>query len=266
MHAGPLAAVKHDHELNRRTYSSPDVVLSFALRRTLQAPEARICEILAPRLPHMTMLDVGVGGGRTTHHFLPRVREYLAVDYSARMIWACRRNFPHKSDAFQVADARAMPEFADGRFDFVLYSYNGIDYMGHEDRLRALAEIRRILRPGGVFCFSSHNLQSVRSGGWPRFSWKLLEYLGRLKFWLFLRLFNRRALSEQLHHAPYLVLRDLPRALTYYATPAEQLRQLHEAGFRSVRIFGLHSGAELADLEAAERTVDPWLYYLCEAP
>lgn len=259
------AAAKPDHELNRRTYNSPDVVLSFALRRALQAPEARICTVLAPRLHQMNMLDIGVGGGRTTHHFIERVREYVAIDYCPRMVWACQRKFPNQRDSFVVGDARSMPEFSDQRFDFVLYSYNGIDYMGHQDRLRAFSEIRRVLRAGGFFCLSSHNLHAVPLGGWPRFTWNPLVFLQALKHRMLLGVLNDRGLFQRLQHERHAVIRDMPRTLTYYVAPTEQVRQLTEAGFRSVQIFSLSSGDQLADASEAERTPDPWLYYLCEA-
>ena len=51
-----------------------------------------------------------------------------------------------------------MKLFEDSSFDFILFSFNGIDYMNHDERIRTLREIRRILKTGGYFCFSTHNL------------------------------------------------------------------------------------------------------------
>ena len=51
-----------------------------------------------------------------------------------------------------------MKLFKDNSFDFVLFSYNGVDYVDHADGLAILREIRRLIRPGGYFCFSTHNL------------------------------------------------------------------------------------------------------------
>ena len=65
-----------------------------------------------------------------------------------------------KSEAGK-ADARDLSAFADESFDFVLFSYNGLDCVGHADRLQVLAEVHRVVRPGGVFMFSSHNIDWV---------------------------------------------------------------------------------------------------------
>ena len=75
----------------------------------------------------MKMLDIGVGGGRTTLHFAPLVKEYVGIDYSQNMIKACQERFAQVS--FQTADARSMGIFKDSTFDFILFSYNGIDYI-----------------------------------------------------------------------------------------------------------------------------------------
>ncbi len=266
MHRTSLVRSGVDIDLNHRTYNSPDVVLSFVLRRALQAPEARIRSLLAHRLGQMTMLDVGVGGGRTTRHFIGAVSEYVAIDYSPRMVWACRRRFSQRRDSFLVGDARAMDLFPAGRFDFVLYSYNGIDYMDHGDRMRALAEIRRVTRSGGVVCLSSHNLRAVPASRWPPFTWNPLAYLGALKHRLLLRMLNKPEVLKTLAERSHQIIRDLPRTRTYYVSPVEQLRQLKAAGFSNVRIFGLRQGEEIGDVAQAERLPDPWLHYLCDAP
>ena len=46
---------------------------------------------------------------------------------------------------------------ADNSYDFVLFSYNGIDHLELPERERALSEMKRVLRPGGIMAFSSHN-------------------------------------------------------------------------------------------------------------
>jgi ubiquinone/menaquinone biosynthesis C-methylase UbiE len=64
----------------------------------------------------MNMLDIGVGGGRTTKYFFPLAKEYVGIDYSPEMIQACKKKFPELR--FEVADVRNLSLFGDGHFDF----------------------------------------------------------------------------------------------------------------------------------------------------
>jgi ubiquinone/menaquinone biosynthesis C-methylase UbiE len=147
---------------NKRIYESKSLVRYYSNEILLQKPEQTILNFLNDRLKNIRMLDIGVGGGRTTYHFAKKTKEYIAIDYSENMIKACKerfQNFP-RSISFKVCDVRSMGIFENGYFDFLLFSFNGIDYVSHEDRLKALKEVRRIGRSGGYFCFSTHNLNS----------------------------------------------------------------------------------------------------------
>ena len=55
-----------------------------------------------------------------------------------------RRAFPDRE--ILQADARNLP-FERGTFSFVLFSFNGIDYVAPRDRARVLGEVRRVLAP-----------------------------------------------------------------------------------------------------------------------
>ena len=155
-----LSFVKHSKEVvkqivtpniitsnnNKIVYESEDVVRFYVDQNDLQKPEATILEEFRNRLPNMSMLDIGVGAGRTTIHFALLAKEYLGIDYSSRMINACLKKFgdyPEKI-SFLTSDARTMKLFKNNSFDFVLFSFNGIDYVDHEDRIGTLREIRRI--------------------------------------------------------------------------------------------------------------------------
>ena len=51
---------------NKEHYDAEDVVRVFSERKELQKPEATILRDLRDKLKNMKMLDIGVGGGRTT--------------------------------------------------------------------------------------------------------------------------------------------------------------------------------------------------------
>jgi ubiquinone/menaquinone biosynthesis C-methylase UbiE len=243
-----------DFALNERTWNAPEVVTAFARRSSLQPAEAVILALLDGELPKSSVLDIGVGGGRTSVYLLPRARAYRAIDSSPGMIAACRQRFPEQRQLFQVGDARRLGDHTDGAYDIVLFSFNGIDYVSHGDRLVALGEIRRVTRRGGWFCMSSHNLGVIDVRLPPKpFT---LEALSRA---ITLRLLNLR--QNWSRRSRYLIVRDMLRTLTYHVSPSEQVRQLAAAGFSSVEIVDGRGGR--ISVRAAERCKDPWLYYLC---
>lgn len=251
-----------DNLRNHTVYQRRDVVAFYERSAELQPPERTILEELRPRLGEMRMLDLGVGGGRTTMHFAPLVREYVGIDYSQAMVDACaRRAASLGSRASQVkvvhGDARALGEIGTG-FDLVLFSHNGIDYVEHDDRMRVLESVRSVLAPGGIFVFSTHNIASagsLYSFRWPRLVRPVL-----------VRLLN--GAPSRFAALPHAAINDGAfgfRARTYYVRASEQIRRLETLGFEGIRTFALQGGNEI-DPAAAEASVDPWLTYLCTAP
>lgn len=212
------------------------------------------------------MLDVGVGGGRTTEKFAALVEGYVGVDYSEAMVAACRERFASKLDVleFRLADICSMPFFPDASFEFVLFSYNGLDYMSLDSRRKALTEIHRVVREGGYFAFSSHNLNNLRY---------------RLR-WLFDPKHPKTSISRLLwilnFWRPNPDVRDLrvlrsieviDGALNYslrtrYQDPQAQLEELLDVGFRNVRAFRLADGRQISGEELQTNRED-WVYY-CE--
>jgi SAM-dependent methyltransferase len=86
------------------------------------------------------VLDLGCGGG---WRLFKTVGPVVGVDLSHGSLAAARAIY----DEVALARLDALP-FADGAFDFVVSS----DVLGHvrvEDKDAVLAEIRRVLRPGG---------------------------------------------------------------------------------------------------------------------
>lgn len=256
------------NQLNAATWLDPRLVAFYAAEPRLQAPESRILQELRPRMAGWSMLDIGVGGGRTTRHFAPAVGDYTAVDISPSMVEHCRREWRSPHCRFEVADVRDLSAFRASGFDFVLFSFNGLDYLGHEDRLRALQEIRAVCRPGALFCFSTHNIQAL--GHLMRlraqFRRNPASLPRNLRNWLHWRLRHARHVAEvAAQRRDWAIVNDGAhdcRLETYYVRPAEQLAQLAPA-FSETRVFS-HAGEELGP-EQLESTGDDWLYFLCRA-
>jgi ubiquinone/menaquinone biosynthesis C-methylase UbiE len=101
------------------------------------------------------ILDVGVGCGRTLPLLRALSSDYVAIDYTPEMVDVCQRRFPGAN--VLLADARDLSRFDDGAFALVSFSLNGIDAVDHEDRAKIVAEVFRVLQPGGAFQYSTHN-------------------------------------------------------------------------------------------------------------
>lgn len=253
---------------NKNVYESGDLARQYSLEQELQPPELTILDVMKEHLNGARMLDVGVGGGRTTVHFAPLVETYVGVDYSEQMIAVCRKRFreiPNRL-TFKVADVRSLSIFPDNSFDFVLFSYNGLDYIPHESRSRALREIRRVLIHGGYFVFSTHNLNNLHERLRPKVALKPRLLASRL-FWACRFLFNN---PELLSHwkTGYVEVYDGAlgyRLRTHYINPEGAVEELLQSGFRDVRIFRLATGQPILDPEEIRVNTDDWLYYLSTA-
>lgn len=251
----------------KRTYESEKVVKFYTTLEHLQKPEQTIFKILEDRLPYWKMLDVGVGGGRTTRHFAPLVAEYVGVDYAANMVKVCEEIFTPREDhiSFQVADARYLDQFDDDYFDYILFSYNGIDNISHEDRLLALKEIRRTGKKGGFFAFSTHNLRNFHTAYRIRLYANLKKTAYQILSFFLLLILN--GLPGKHQRKPFAIVNDGIHRFglkMYYIKPEEQVKQLEKAGFENVRLFSVATGKEIS-LEEAKLSIDEtWIYYLCE--
>ena len=144
---------------NLDVYVRPKVAQWYATQSELLRAEITAFDLARPIWTGGKVLDMGVGGGRTTETLAKLAGSYIGVDYSQAMVDAAKERYPNED--FRQADARDLSAFADESFDFVLFSYNGIDCLGHADRLQVMAEVHRVVRPGGVFMFSSHNMDWV---------------------------------------------------------------------------------------------------------
>jgi len=88
-------------------------------------------------------LDLGCGEGRVGAELARRGHRVVGVDASAVMVELARER--HEA---QVADAAALP-FEDGAFDLVVAYISVLNFAEPE---RAIAEVARVLEPGGRCC------------------------------------------------------------------------------------------------------------------
>ncbi|MCY3603082.1 MAG: methyltransferase domain-containing protein [Chloroflexi bacterium] len=111
--------------------------------------------LLRPRLrPGLRLLDLGCGPGQVTAVLAEAVApgETWGIDMEPSQVELARTVASERGGAharFEVADAAELP-FGDGSFDVVTC----LDLLAYvPDTSRVLAEVRRVLKPGGtLFC------------------------------------------------------------------------------------------------------------------
>lgn len=106
------------------------------------------------------ILDLGCGTGRTTFSlFELGYTDILGVDLTPEMIAAAEQIKVERSSPlnFQVGNAKAL-DFQGATFDVVIFSFNGLmSIPDGAERAKALTEIHRVLKEGGLFIFTTHD-------------------------------------------------------------------------------------------------------------
>jgi ubiquinone/menaquinone biosynthesis C-methylase UbiE len=139
----PLCASQIPHPLGSREYFE----LFDKMREDIDSPEE------ARRIHAFTsfrgkkVLEVGCGNGYVLSRYAQNGADVVGVDITSTAIDLCRQRFTHMGlqGTFQEADAEQL-SFADATFDCVC----SMGVLHHvPDTAKAVAEIHRILKPGG---------------------------------------------------------------------------------------------------------------------
>jgi ubiquinone/menaquinone biosynthesis C-methylase UbiE len=109
-----------------------------------------VAELLRPHVGQgCDVLEIGPGAGRWSVELQPAARTLTLVDVSRAGIERCRARLQGAPNVeFIVNDGRSIPCDA-GRFHRV-WSFDVFVHIGADDTARYLAELRRVLRPGGL--------------------------------------------------------------------------------------------------------------------
>jgi SAM-dependent methyltransferase len=127
----------------RRASSFGATARAYADHRPDYAPEAITWVLAAARRPVLDVLDLAAGTGALTGGLVAAGVPVAAVEPDPEMLAELRHRLPGVRTA--VGRAEAIP-LADGSVDAVLVA-TAFHWF---EREQALAEIRRVLRPGGV--------------------------------------------------------------------------------------------------------------------
>lgn len=245
--------------VNQNTYSRDDVIKYYQKLEPLFEAEKVLFEKLLPTIKDSKLLELGIGGGRATKHLLQISVDYVGLDYVAKFAEETGKKFP--SAKILCGDARNLSDFADQTFDFVLFAFNGIDYVSNEDRLKVLSEVRRVLKTDGIFMFSSHNRdyeyfkklpwhhQIQLNAGYFKFVIHCLRHLPN----------HFKMKKHETFADDYAIVNDGDHRfslLTYHIGIEKQTAQLNETGFKQIEAYDSKGNLTGKDIAS------PWIYYL----
>jgi ubiquinone/menaquinone biosynthesis C-methylase UbiE len=251
--------------INKATYERRKLTETY-VQANLHIPEVLIFFKYRDEIAGKRVLDVGCGAGRTAVFLSRWTDRYTALDYSSGMLERARRWLPDVR--FIQCDAREMKVFGDAEFDVVFFANNGMDSLSHEDRLRALAEVRRVLVPGGLFSFSSHNRDHKDARLQPTLRLTVDPFLLARHIVRFHRCTRNRRRNRvyERDEKDYAIINDRSHnytLITYYVTIKDQVAQLRARGFEPLEVYNL-DGKELP-LDGVD-TGSGWLNYVARRP
>jgi SAM-dependent methyltransferase len=151
----PLAASSIPHELFTRQYFDAYDML----RESNESPQfsAELHEY--DSFTGKKVLDVGSGNGYVLSRYAKAGAEVVGVDLTQTAVDLCRRRFELMGleGSFDIANAESLP-FEDATFDCVC----SMGVVHHTpDTERAVAEIHRVLKPGGRVILMVYHRNSV---------------------------------------------------------------------------------------------------------
>ena len=136
-----------------------DRVVSIVAKKFFQIPREKRSEVM--------MLDLGCGSGNNAVFLAENGFTVFGIDGSSSGIEICKERFRERGlqGEFVVGDFLSLPYEAE-RFDFVL-DRESLYANRRADIKEAIAQVYRVLKPGGLFCsfmYSTDHPHAGRSG------------------------------------------------------------------------------------------------------
>jgi ubiquinone/menaquinone biosynthesis C-methylase UbiE len=153
---------------------------SVILRRLLNRMNMAVVESTISRIglePHHQLLEIGFGGGAALALVSKRLVTGVVtgVDFSPEMVREAERRFRHEIAngrlRVQLADIAALP-FASATFDRV-FTINTIYFW--PDTVRGFAEIRRVLKPGGLAVIALRSRENMERISFTQHGFRLFS-------------------------------------------------------------------------------------------
>ena len=191
--------------------------------------------------PGAEILDCPCGFGRHALVLAEAGYRVTGADRSPVLLEEARRRAGEIPLELVQADYRDLP-FADDSFDAVLNLFTALGYVGKDGDTQALAEFRRVLRPGGRLVVETMHRDRLARIFSPR-TWDRLPS----GYVLEERAFDQ---AEGLIHSSFIYIREsgeqfeYPYSIRCYS-PSELVEMARAAGFEDVQCYGGFDEEEL---------------------
>ena len=249
-----------DH--NIKAYNKRSIVNWYVDFTELYNVEKVIFDTYKDQLKQGKVLDIGIGAGRTTDYLFQNSRQYVGIDYSNNLYLSAKNKFPNAE--LHCLDARDLSHFSNEEFDFINFSFNGIDHVNDSDRTKILHEINRVLKTNGTFFFSTHNKSNEDFNKIPwrnkkmGFMYNLKTFL-KLSPFIWKKLFNKKLELIEKDHAMIVEHAHHYSLLIFYTSPEYLINQLKKSNFDEIRFFEL-DGKEIS----WDKATEPWIFVTCK--
>jgi SAM-dependent methyltransferase len=224
------------HELDSDPGYTRDPLPIDVSRHALSSSELAVLARYRDDFASKHVLDIGCGSARLAPHLLALTPDYLGIDASPVKLASCRAQYP--AAQFLAADMRSLGAIY-GTIDTAIASANVFDVLSHDARLQLLTELHRVLVPGGLLVFSSHNRTWTECGARPHLQRAdgVIDQLRRVGQFFVASVNHLRLSPLERSTDQYALLDDSDdnySVLHYYIDREMQTRQLTEAGFALV--------------------------------
>lgn len=113
---------------------------------------------IATNLPAENLLEIACGRGRVTERLLAHCYRYTGFDLAPHCVAHCREHFGTRPrTTFATTDGATLPGVADASIDFA-FSWDSLVHAEWDAVSGYLAELARVLRPGGTAFLHHSNL------------------------------------------------------------------------------------------------------------
>jgi SAM-dependent methyltransferase len=139
-------------------------------------------EVFTPFFGHAeVLLEIGPGAGRFTEVLLPKCDKLIAVDTSSTMLGLLKERFADQDKIeYVLSKGRGLRRVPDSSVD-AAFSYGVFVHLQHWDIYNYLAELHRVLKPGGKALIQhSHTFSEL---GWRKFRKEVPRQLNQHKLY-----------------------------------------------------------------------------------